>query len=330
MNRPNQTIEELLSGINPATAASEKTAAATDPGPEGLTELSSNLRASLQEHTATKTASATGQNPMDVMSAQIQSMTDADQFASVKEAHLYGAACADGFMARLNMYAGYADKLANAKNDATEHVMSAADAAWDHMGSALKPQKQETSLFDQAAAFAGIRNNSDGGAGYRARVHGGDAPELPPVADAAPAPAAPNVHRLQNPADEAAQYQARTNALLAGMNNDPSVIGMTPGAAMGLGGLGVAGLAGGAYGLSDADTTANKLKNLANAGLGTDFSTQSRVGAMMDKMGSANYGSPDEARIDALEKVAALSLQAFNGAVHDTEILLDYLDRSNG
>ena len=51
-----------------------------------------------------------------------------------------------------------------------------------------------------------------------------------------------------------------------------------------LGGMAVggAGLAGLGYGMGDADTTSNKIKNTANNTLGTNFSTQSRLGALIN------------------------------------------------
>lgn len=42
-----------------------------------------------------------------------------------------------------------------------------------------------------------------------------------------------------------------------------------------------AGGAGAAYGLSDADTMQNQLANASNRYLGTDFGTQSRLGALL-------------------------------------------------
>lgn len=39
-----------------------------------------------------------------------------------------------------------------------------------------------------------------------------------------------------------------------------------------------------AYGAGDADTTSNKIKNMANKNLGTDFDTQSRAGAGIEKL----------------------------------------------
>lgn len=47
-----------------------------------------------------------------------------------------------------------------------------------------------------------------------------------------------------------------------------------------VGGTGLVGTGGLAYGLGDADTTENKMKNMSNQYLGTNFGTQSRLGAL--------------------------------------------------
>ena len=91
-------LSEILNSLTDASSL-EKTASASDSG----SNLSSAIDRALASGSMEKTASATGQPSGDLMKIA-SDLANAEEHALVKEAHIYGSAVCDGFMARMGQY----------------------------------------------------------------------------------------------------------------------------------------------------------------------------------------------------------------------------------
>lgn len=114
-------LSNALATLNGGKSTAEKTAsvaptAPTTASPTTSTEAAANLKQALaavaQPEPETKTASQA--SPVDDLVKLASDVAGTEHEALVKEANLYGAAVADGFMARLAQYGVAADKLAAA------------------------------------------------------------------------------------------------------------------------------------------------------------------------------------------------------------------------
>lgn len=130
--------EKVASEAAPSSTnegSSEKTAAASATGEKLRTALR-EVNASLSTAPAEKTA-ATASPIADLMKTA-SSVASAEHEALVKEAQLYGAACCDGFMARLSQYNEAADKLGSqqpTKTAALALAPAANDESFDKFAS---------------------------------------------------------------------------------------------------------------------------------------------------------------------------------------------------
>ena len=100
--------------------AGEKTADVPQAQEELVTALNTALNAAETEKTAADTGGAT-----DELIKMASDLATADQEALQKEAHLYGASVADGFMARLSQYT---DVVADQPADKTASEKTASEA----------------------------------------------------------------------------------------------------------------------------------------------------------------------------------------------------------
>ena len=91
-------LSEILNSLTDASSL-EKTASASDSG----SNLSSAIDRALASGSMEKTASHNGQPSGDLMKIA-GDLANAEEHALVKEAHIYGSAVCDGFMARMGQY----------------------------------------------------------------------------------------------------------------------------------------------------------------------------------------------------------------------------------
>lgn len=114
-----QSIASILEDMNAAYAGtSEKTANVTETSqPESLAAARQRLETSLYDLTSgrSKTAAQNGDGSAQYLTKVAQDLAQMDMAATIKEAHVFGAAVFDGFISRANAYgnAGGATKTAS-------------------------------------------------------------------------------------------------------------------------------------------------------------------------------------------------------------------------
>jgi len=136
-------LSNVLARINGSdevkTASDSSNASAkADSGEKAATaQTAEKLRAALKEATVTpapveKQASAA--SPVGDLTKLASETATMEHEALVKEAQFYGAACADGFMARLAQYNEAAEKIA-AQNPAVAPIKTAGDDSFEKFAS---------------------------------------------------------------------------------------------------------------------------------------------------------------------------------------------------
>lgn len=140
-------LSNALAQINGGSKPAEKTAsvAPTAPStstPATSTEAAENLKQALaavaQPEPETKTASQA--SPLGDLVKLAADVANTEHEALTKEAQIYGAAVADGFMARLAQYGVAADKLAAAGAVGQQKTASISDADTFEKFAAENPQ----------------------------------------------------------------------------------------------------------------------------------------------------------------------------------------------
>jgi len=156
-------LSKVLTSIKGSDGA-EKTAAVATGDKSASSEKAATastgekLKAALREVTASaaqpapqeKQAAAAG-SPIEGLTKIAEQVTSAEQEAIIKEANLYGAAVADGFVARLAQYQTAADKVAAAQPAAPEVVRTQEKQAAATDGSFEKFAAENPELVKQAA-----------------------------------------------------------------------------------------------------------------------------------------------------------------------------------
>lgn len=111
-----QSIDDLLNSIDSNNAQTTKQASATGTMADRVEAARQDLAGALAQHQEQQTKLAqyghTDSDAVAVLKKTAQEAAAAEQQAQIKEAHLYGAAVADGFVGRLQAYGDYAQKVA--------------------------------------------------------------------------------------------------------------------------------------------------------------------------------------------------------------------------
>jgi hypothetical protein len=108
-------LSQVLKSVREEKPATEKTAAAS-PAESSGEKLKTALHEALLPSSAaaeTKQAASTPASPVEDLQKIASQVAASEQEALMKEAQFYGAAVADGFMARLSQYNEAAEKIAS-------------------------------------------------------------------------------------------------------------------------------------------------------------------------------------------------------------------------
>ncbi len=108
-------LSTVLKSVRETQPATEKTAAATNSAETTGEKLKTALHEALapQASAETKQAAAPQGSPVEDLQKIASQVASSEQEALMKEAQFYGAAVADGFMARLAQYNEAAEKIAS-------------------------------------------------------------------------------------------------------------------------------------------------------------------------------------------------------------------------
>ena len=139
-------LSEILNSLS-STSGVEKTASSS---------LSDAIDNALDYGTE-KTASVTNNsNPEHDLMKIAQDISNAEQDALVKEAHIYGMAVADGFAARMSSYGNVSQNIKTASNVDALAVKEAMELGYLHATNALDSSDQsmsKTASFTKTAAY---------------------------------------------------------------------------------------------------------------------------------------------------------------------------------
>lgn len=158
-------LSEILNSLS-GTSGTEKIASSNQP-------LSAAIDAALNTETE-KTASYSQSAPSEDLVKIAQDISNAEQDALIKEAHLYGRAVADGFAARMSQYEVSQPQLTKTSSVSDYAVKEAMELGYLHATTALQnaghttkqasysPQSQgfekQASMVKQAAYNAGSQD----------------------------------------------------------------------------------------------------------------------------------------------------------------------------
>ena len=114
MNVKNMTLQDALgaikdvknSGLDKTASEKEAEGSATEKTSQAQQELVSAINRALESETTAESPEKKGgsSDAVQTLTNMASDLASAEENAIVKEAHLYGAAGADGFMARLHQY----------------------------------------------------------------------------------------------------------------------------------------------------------------------------------------------------------------------------------
>jgi hypothetical protein len=145
------SLNEILNDLNEATQS--KTAEATSTVTETKkVAAESDLLEALQraETSVQSTKTASTSSPVSDLEKMASNLASADHEALVKEAEFYGAAVADGFMARINQYEQATDSMDKvASNDGVAVEKIAEEAVRGYIETRDHMEKEASAHFDQ-------------------------------------------------------------------------------------------------------------------------------------------------------------------------------------
>lgn len=144
-------LSEILNSLS-GTSGTEKTASVTN-------SLSDAIDAALSS-TTEKTASYNGATPADDLVKIAQDISNAEQDALLKEAHLYGRAVADGFAARMSQYEVSNTSLTKTSSVNEYAVKEAMELGYLHATNALRNSGYATKEASYSPANQGFEKQA--------------------------------------------------------------------------------------------------------------------------------------------------------------------------
>jgi len=146
---------ELSEILNSLSGGTEKTASADANPSQGSTSLSSAIDRALGS-TTEKVASESASEPAGDLMKIASDLANAEQEALVKEAHIYGAAVADGFVHRMNSYEAASPRVKTASHgeqSSPELIKQAMELGYRNTMQSLQGAQPQvkTASFDKVA-----------------------------------------------------------------------------------------------------------------------------------------------------------------------------------
>lgn len=144
-------LSEILNSLS-GTSGTEKTASANN-------SLSDAIDAALNTNTE-KTASHNQSTPAEDLVKIAQDISNAEQDALLKEAHLYGRAVADGFAARMSQYEVSNSPLTKTSSINEQAVKEAMELGYLHATNALRNSEYTTKEASYSSADQGFEKQA--------------------------------------------------------------------------------------------------------------------------------------------------------------------------
>jgi hypothetical protein len=150
-NMSGLSLNEILNDLNEATQPKTAEAVSTERE-SNKTAAETDLLAALQraEQSAGSKVASEKQSPVSDLEKMASDLANADHDALVKEAEFYGAAVADGFMARIHQYEQSTesmDKVASDDSVAVEKI--AEEAVRGYVETRAQMEKEAADTYNQ-------------------------------------------------------------------------------------------------------------------------------------------------------------------------------------